>query len=160
MTLEEEQLLRRVRSQRWIPESFLSPRQWSVAQNLARGGHVRRVNVDGQWEIQAWPAGPIAAHERGRDREDRPHARDAGRRYIVYVAKVQGTRVPTYYVGSTARGLRLRRRQHRGGMMARTHCLEKLVPVMRASSREAAERGEARVARALRSQGYTVHGDY
>lgn len=87
-------------------------------------------------------------------------SRDSGRRYIVYVAEVEGFTKPTYYVGSTARGLRLRRRQHRSGRMSHRHCVGKLVPVMRVGTRAEAEAGEARVARMLRARGYTVHGDY
>lgn len=86
--------------------------------------------------------------------------RSNSRRYLVYLGKVEGAADGTYYVGSTARGLRLRRRQHRSGRMSHRHCVGKLVPVMRVGTRAEAEAGEARVARMLRARGYTVHGDY
>jgi hypothetical protein len=97
--------------------------------------------------------------------------RDPERHYVVYVAEIlppdcrahdrsdyDRSDCLVYYVGSTARGLRHRRRQHRSMRMKGAHRLGRLVPVMRVPTRAEAERGEHAVARELRRRGYRVVG--
>lgn len=79
-------------------------------------------------------------------------ARDPERRYTVYVADVPGG----LYVGSTAKKLPRREKQHRRGLGGHRRPLHRARAVADFPTREEAERAEAAYAAKLRRQGHHV----
>lgn len=102
---------------------------------------------------------PVAVLNPGGSRD---RARNPNRRYIVYVAETypKGSRVPHYYVGTTATSLAVRKRQHRDGQHGRNRDVRRIWRVGRYDSRTDAERAERIYARSLRRRGFTVEGGH